>query len=72
MAAKPVKLDINRAGAWKNVLLFDAGNECDNQAILDAAAALGHAAKCRFRITRADALSTPLMYWSELEGWVLA
>lgn len=66
---KSVKLDVNTSGAWKNVLIFDASNEQTNQAVMEAAAALGRIAKCKFRIAIADAMSTPLMYWSGREGW---
>lgn len=66
---KSVKLDVNTSGAWKNVLLFDASDEQTNQSVMDAAAALGRIAKCKFRIAVTDAVSTPLMYWTEREGW---
>ncbi len=69
---KSVKLDVNTSGSWKNVLLFDASSEQTNQSVMDAAAALGRIAKCKFRIAIADAVSTPLMYWTDREGWVEA
>lgn len=72
MSARPVKLDVNRSGAWKNVLIFDADNAGNNQTMLDAIGTIGRVAKCRFRIATADTQSTPLMYWSEREGWVMA
>ncbi len=71
-AAKPAKLQVNLAGAWKDVAPFDAADEFASGAILDSANCIGMQASVdlRFRIVSAmDALPEPLMHWTRDDGW---
>lgn len=71
-AVKPAKLQVNLAGAWKDVAPFDANDEDASGAILDSAHCIGmHATgDMKFRIVKAqDALPEVLMHWTRADGW---
>lgn len=69
--AKPAKLQVNTAGAWKNVARFDVADEAACPAVMNAARDIGfHAThEVRFRVVRDDALNEPLMTWTKQDGW---
>ncbi|HEX7866553.1 MAG TPA: hypothetical protein VF555_16475 [Variovorax sp.] len=68
---KPVKLQLNNTGAWKDVVHFDAANDIASETVLDAANTLGglDAGRVTFRIVTEDALPEVLMSWSKANGW---
>jgi hypothetical protein len=70
---KPVKRQINTAGAWRDVIRFDAANDIACGEVMAAAAALGRVGKARMRICTADSLQQALMHWtyerSAEHGW---
>lgn len=67
---KPVKLQINDSGSWRNVIRFDAADDQVAAQVMEAAATLGHASeRTTFRIAIDDCLSTTLMRWSREKGW---
>jgi hypothetical protein len=53
-AVKPVKLQVNTTGAWRDVVGFDAGNDLEACEAMDAAATLGRIAKASFRVVMKD------------------
>ncbi|SDO77566.1 hypothetical protein SAMN05216303_102324 [Rhodoferax sp. OV413] len=68
---KPVKLQVNDSGSWRNVIRFDAADDAQCVAITEAAATLGRAAsRATFRIAMDDALQLPLLHWTREKGWV--
>lgn len=74
-AEKPVRLEINTAGAWRVIGRFDAADEEKSDAVLDAAEHLAHALGwntpergCPALRVSADAI-TVLMRWTRAEGW---
>lgn len=68
---KPVKLQVNDSGSWRNVIRFDAANDQVAAQVMEAAAMLGHACeRTTFRIAIDDSLSTVLMHWSREKCWV--
>lgn len=73
--AKPVKLQINTSGAWKDVARFDVTDEERTDAIMNAAAQLADAAnegeerpQFTMRIVTDDAFVTVLMRYVGIEG----
>lgn len=70
---RKVQVDMNLAGAWKGLGTFDL-DECDTDAVLDAAETLvinqSGGARGKLRITDAMEPSRPvLMYWTQDDGW---
>jgi hypothetical protein len=67
-----VKLQLNTAGAWKDLLRFDI-DAVDDQAIQVAAVQLVELAYPRgtasLRIATADAFQTALVRWDAKNGW---
>lgn len=69
--SKPVKLQVNDSGSWRNVIRFDAAHDMQCAEVLAAAEMLGKAAqRSTFRVAMDDALQLPLMYWTREKGWV--
>ena len=68
---KPAKLQVNTAGAWKDVARFDVAEEAACAAVMNAARDIGFYAThdVRFRVVRDDALNEPLMTWTKQDGW---
>ncbi|KLN57647.1 hypothetical protein [Variovorax paradoxus] len=68
---RPVKLQINNSGAWKDIAHFDAGNDVACMHVLDAAKTLGEidAQRVQYRVVTEDALPEVLMTWSKDDGW---
>lgn len=68
---KPAKLQVNTAGAWKDVARFDVADEAACAAVMNAARDIGFYAThdVRFRVVRDDALNEPLMTWTKQDGW---
>lgn len=72
--AKPVRLQVNTSGAWRNVLDFDLEEISDagQQALLDSAAMLARLSggqKTSLRIATPDAVPDVLMHWDAKHGW---
>ena len=70
-AAKPAKLQVNLAGAWKDVARFEAADDEASGAIVHAASDIGSYAigNVRFRIVIDDALNEVLTHWTRPDGW---
>jgi hypothetical protein len=72
-AFNPVKLQINTAGAWRDVIEFDAGNDEESREVMHLAARLGLIAKATFRVVIPNAKQprspTVLTRWSPEAGW---
>jgi hypothetical protein len=70
---KPVKLQVNTSGAWRDVVSFDAGQDLEAREVMDAAAALGRVAKAKFRVvipSEAQPRSPMVLTcWSPETGW---
>lgn len=70
MNSKPVKLQVNNSGAWKDVVRFDAGDHVASSEVMEAAATLGRIAdRTTWRICTDDGLQSVLMHWSVKHGW---
>jgi hypothetical protein len=71
--ARPCKLQINAAGAWRDVLRFDI-DLVDSVALMDAASNLVSIAdpdgRVTLRISTADTFQTALIRWDSKKGWV--
>jgi hypothetical protein len=69
--ARPVKLQVNERGSWRDVVRFDAGNDFATEKVMDAANSLGAACpSTKYRIATDEALPQVLMYWKAETGWV--
>jgi hypothetical protein len=64
------KLQINQAGAWRDVVRFDADQHGD--AIQQHAPLLAAVVGATLRIVIADSLNNCLLRWSIDTGWVVA
>jgi hypothetical protein len=68
-ATKPVTLQVNTSGAWRNVIGFDAGKDVECAEVMGAAQTLGRISKAKFRVVIKDSLQTPLLHWTPEAGW---
>jgi len=68
---KPVKLQINNSGAWKNFISFDADDDLAYSHIADAANTLGnlHHGHIAFRVIIDGPGDVVLTRWTREEGW---
>jgi len=68
---KPVKLQANTSGAWKDVVRFDADNTRAAAEVMDAAETLGRvsAGDTTFRVVIDDGLGMVLYRWEIDHGW---
>jgi hypothetical protein len=70
---KPVKLQINTTGAWRNVIRFDADKDVEYLEVMGAAETLGRVAKATLRIVveNSPVPKSPLVLirWSQDAGW---
>jgi hypothetical protein len=62
---KPVKLQVNTSGAWRDVIGFDAADDVQSCEVMDAAAPF------RVVIPNVDAPRSPIVLtrWSPEAGW---
>ncbi|CAM8627493.1 hypothetical protein MCEMSHM24_02727 [Comamonadaceae bacterium] len=68
---KPVKLQVNTAGAWKDVVSFDAADAAAADHVMQGAALIcAGAQQAKFRVVIADSLQTALSHWTLEKGWV--
>lgn len=67
---RPVKLQVNTSGAWRDVISFDAGKDVECAEAMSAAETLGRISGAKFRVVIKGALQTPLMHWTRDAGWV--
>jgi hypothetical protein len=72
-STKPVKLQVNTSGAWRDVISFDAAQDLEAGEVMAAAATLGLVAKAQFRVVipNEDQPRSPtvLTRWSPEAGW---
>jgi hypothetical protein len=68
--SKPVKLQINATGAWRNVLTFNAADDDQAASVMHHAAELARIGKASLRIATDDGLQTAITYWHATSGWV--
>jgi hypothetical protein len=76
VGTKPVKLQVNTSGAWRDVIAFDAEKDIESAEAMSAAATLGRIAKAKFRVVIKNSpvprAPIVLMHWSPETGWSLA
>ena len=70
-ATKPMKLQVNTAGAWKDVISFDDAEDHVTEEIMEHAHYLGihDTGVSAFRITAADPAIGVLANWNRKGGW---
>lgn len=66
---KPVKLQVNTSGAWRDVVSFDAADPVNFEKVMEAAQTLGDVTGAAFRIVIRDGQQTCLRSWSPGKGW---
>jgi hypothetical protein len=68
---KPVKLQVNTSGAWKDIVRFDADDTRRTDQVTDAADELGlvGAGAITFRIVSDEPLPCVLFNWTHGPGW---
>lgn len=66
---KRVRLQINTAGGWRNVIDFNAADHAEAGHVMGHSAALAEIGKATLRIVTADGLQTALCSWSPDKGW---
>ena len=72
---KPVRLEINTAGAWKVIGRFNAADDETADDVLNAAEALAQAMACAgarmsMRVSMAEPPHAALMHWTNQDtGW---
>lgn len=64
-----VRLQINTAGAWRNVIDFDAADHKVRDSVMAHSAQLAEIGKATLRIVTADGLQTALCSWSRDKVW---
>jgi hypothetical protein len=69
VTAKPVKLQVNTSGAWKDVAFFDAGNGEVGDQVVQGAEAISRATSTPFRVVMHDGLQSVLMHCDPVKGW---
>jgi hypothetical protein len=69
ITSRPVKLQINTSGAWRNVIEFDAGEVEDAGAVMHHATTLARVGNATLRIVTADGMQTALCSWTPDQGW---
>lgn len=71
--SRPVKLQINQKGAWRDVMTVDIDQMTDETSFLDGAAAMvrssGNMERTTMRIVNADSPPVRLMTWDTESGW---
>ena len=68
-APKPVVLQINTSGAWRNVITFDAADADACGVIEYHAPGVAVVGRAKLRVVTNDGLQTPLRHWSIEQGW---
>jgi hypothetical protein len=69
---RPVKLQVNQTGAWRNVVSFDASKQGQCAEVLSAAEKLADAVRATMRVVIDDGSPSPivLLRWSSIDdGW---
>jgi hypothetical protein len=68
-ATKPVRLQFNQMGAWRNALDFDAADPNASGEVMFYAAMLGTCTNAKARIVTTDGLQRALASWDAEKGW---
>jgi hypothetical protein len=70
-ASKPMKLQVNTAGAWKDVITFEGCEDHVTGEVMDNAHWLGihHDGVVSFRIAAVDQQIGVLAHWTREKGW---
>ena len=68
-APKPVVLQINTSGAWRNVVTFDAADADACGVIEYHAPGVAVVGQAKLRVVTNDGLQTPLRHWDIEHGW---
>ncbi|MFT4243529.1 MAG: hypothetical protein QM569_14750 [Acidovorax sp.] len=70
-ASKPMKLQANTAGAWKDVITFDGAEDHVTDEVMNNVHFLGihDSGNASFRIIAIDPLIGVLARWTRAEGW---
>ncbi|WP_198086634.1 hypothetical protein [Variovorax sp. E3] len=68
---RPLKLQLNNSGAWKDVVHFDGADETEAERVLEAATTLGDldTGNVTFRVVTEDAYPEVVTSWSKHFGW---
>lgn len=66
---KRVRLQINTAGGWRNVIDFDAADHLVGASVMEHSVELAKIGKATLRIVTADGLQTALCAWTSAKGW---
>lgn len=66
---KPVILQINSMGAWRNVITFDAADADACGVIEYHAPSVAVVGRAKLRVVTADGLQQPLRHWDIERGW---
>jgi hypothetical protein len=66
---KPVRLQFNQMGAWRNALDFDADNPGVSSEVMFYGGMLAEATNAKARIVSTDGLQTVLISWDSDKGW---
>jgi hypothetical protein len=69
MSTTTVKLQINTAGAWRDVVPFDDANARQFKAVLKHAPKLAELCNASLRIVTTDGNQTVCMHWTKDKGW---
>lgn len=68
-APRPVLLQINTSGAWRNVVQFDAGDADACGVIEYHAPGVAVVGRGKLRVVTNDGLQQPLRHWDIEHGW---
>jgi hypothetical protein len=70
--ARPVRLELNNSGAWKQLASFDAGDDDASDKARAAGQLLGELGgeRVALRICTAEALPIVLVRWTPAKGWM--
>ncbi len=70
-ASRPMKLQANTAGAWKDVITFDGAQDHVTDEVMDNVHYLGihDSGNTSFRFIAVDPLIGVLAHWTRVDGW---
>jgi hypothetical protein len=68
-ATKPVRLQFNQMGAWRNAIDFDAADPNAAGEVMFYGAMLAECTKATARVITTDGMQSALAIWSSDKGW---